>query len=115
MNEQEEGATPCCPTCGRASPGYDSRPRRWRHLDTCPYKTILEANVPGVTCKEHGRVTLSAPWAEPGSGFTAMFEALVIDWLTQASTAAVSRLMGLSWNAIDGIMQRAVERGLSRR
>lgn len=55
------------------------------------------------------------PWAEPGSGFTAMFEALVIDWLKEASTAAVSRLMGLSWNAIDGIMQRAVKRGLSRR
>jgi len=43
-----------------------------------------------------------------------MFEALVIDWLKEASTSAVSRLMGLSWNAIDGIMQRAVERGLSR-
>ncbi len=28
---------------------------------------------------------------------------------------AVSRLMGLSWNAIDGIMQRAVKRGLARR
>ena len=44
-----------------------------------------------------------------------MFEALVIDWLKEASTSAVSRLMGLSWNAIDGIMQRTVERGLSRR
>lgn len=30
-------------------------------------------------------------------------------------TLAVSRLMKLSWNAIDGIMQSAVERGLSRR
>jgi len=58
---------------------------------------------------------VSVPWAEPGSGFTALFEVLVIDWLKEASTAAVSRLMGLSWNAIDGIMQRAVERGLARR
>ena len=39
----------------------------------------------------------------------------MIDWLQEASTLAVSRLMKLSWNAIDGIMQRAVERGLSRR
>ncbi len=39
----------------------------------------------------------------------------MIDWLKEASTLGVSRLMGLSWNAIDGIMQRAVERGLSRR
>jgi len=113
--EQEEGAAQCCPTCREASPGYDSRRRRWRHLDTCQYKTILVADVPRVKCKEHGVVTVSVPWAEPGSGFTAMFEALVIDWLKEASTSAVSRLMGLSWNAIDGIMQRAVERGLSRR
>jgi transposase len=109
------GSTHGCPTCGKDSPGYDSRPRRWRHLDTCQYRTILEAEVPRVTCKEHGVVTVSVPWAEPGSGFTALFEALVIDWLREASISAVSRLMGLSWNAIDGIMQRAVERGLSRR
>lgn len=113
--EQEPGAKLCCPTCGEPSPGYDSRPRRWRHLDTCQYKTILVAELPRVKCKEHGVVTVSVPWAEPGSGFTAMFEALVIDWLKEASTSAVSRLMNLSWNAIDGIMQRAVERGLSRR
>lgn len=113
--EQEAGAKSCCPSCGKESPGYDSRRRRWRHLDTCQYKTILVADVPRVKCEEHGVVTVSVPWAEPGSGFTAMFEALVIDWLKEASTSAVSRLMGLSWNAIDGIMQRAVERGLSRR
>jgi len=39
----------------------------------------------------------------------------VIDWLKEASVSAVSRLMGLSWNAVDGIMQRAVKRGLARR
>lgn len=113
--EQDEGVMSCCPTCGKQSPGYDTRTRRWRHLDTCQYKTILVADVPRVKCKEHGVVTVSVPWAEPNSGFTAMFEALVIDWLKEASTLGVSRLMGLSWNAIDGIMQRAVERGLSRR
>ena len=73
------------------------------------------ADVPRVKCKEHGVVTVSVPWAEPGSGFTALFEALVIDGLKEASVAAVARLMGLSWNAIDGIMQRSVKRGLSRR
>ncbi len=113
--ERKRGAKSCCPSCGKQSPGYDSRRRRWRHLDTCQYKTILVAEVPRVRCEEHGVVTVSVPWAEPGSGFTALFEALVIDWLKEASISAVSRLMGLSWNAIDGIMQRAVERGLSRR
>ena len=113
--EQEEGSQHCCPSCGKVSPGYDSRKRKWRHLDTCQYKTLLVADVSRVKCKEHGVVTVSVPWAEPGSGFTALFEALVIDWLKEASVAAVARLMGLSWNAIDGIMQRSVKRGLSRR
>jgi len=113
--EQKKGSQQCCPTCGEVSPGYDTRTRRWRHLDTCQYKTILEAAVPRVKCKEHGVVTTSVPWAAAGSGFTVMFEALVIDWLKEASTSAVSRLMDLSWNAIDGIMQRAVVRGLARR
>jgi transposase len=113
--DQEKGATQSCPSCGDISPGYDSRTRRWRHLDTCQYKTILVAEVPRVKCKIHGVVTVSVPWATPGSGFTAMFEALVIDWLKEAGTSAVARLMNLSWNAIDGIMQRAVKRGLARR
>ena len=111
--ERKAGAQPCCPTCSKPAPGYDSRRRRWRHLDTCQYKTILEADVPRVKCPEHGVVTTTVPWAEPNSGFTALFEALVIDWLKEASTSAVARLMGLSWNAIDGIMQRAVKRGLA--
>ncbi len=110
-----EGGKFLCPKCGKACPGYDQRPRRWRHLDTCQLKTVLLADVPRVQCAEHGVVTVSIPWAEPGSGFTALFEALVINWLKQASTSAVSERLRLSWNAVDGIMQRAVKRGLSRR
>jgi len=113
--EQEPGAERQCPKCGKVSPGYDRRQRSWRHLDTCQFKTILVADVPRVKCSEHGVVTVTVPWAEPGSGFTALFEALVIDWLKEASVQAVSRRMGLSWNAIDGIMQRAVIRGLAQR
>ena len=128
-----------CPKCGKTGPvisileylqqipalfgqqfrqtpvGYDQRTRRWRHLDTCQLKTLLVADVPRVQCAEHGVVTVSVPWAEPGSGFTALFEALVINWLKAASTSAVSERLRLSWNAVDGIMQRAVQRGLSRR
>ncbi len=104
-----------CRKCGKACPGYDKRQRRWRHLDTCQLKTLLVADVPRVACSEHGVVTVSVPWAEPGSGFTALFEALVIDWLKEASTSAVSERLRLSWNAVDGIMQRAVKRGLSLR
>lgn len=113
--EQKPGAKQTCPKCGASCPGYDKRRRQWRHLDTCQLKTLLVADLPRVQCAEHGVVSVHVPWAEPGSGFTALYEALVIDWLKEASTQAVSRQLSLSWNAIDGIMQRAVNRGLARR
>lgn len=113
--EQQAGTQAHCPKCGQACPGYDSRRRQWRHLDTCQFKTLLVADVPRVDCPEHGVITVDVPWSEPWSGFTALFEALVIDWLREASVAAVSRRLRLSWNAIDRIMQSAVRRGLSRR
>lgn len=104
-----------CPTCGEPAPGYDTRPRRWRHLDTCQYRTVLIADVPRVNCPTHGVQQIAVPWSEPSSRFTALFEALVIDWLQEASNAAVARLLDLSWDEVDGIMQRAVDRGLARR
>lgn len=71
--------------------------------------------MPRVTCPTHGVLQVRVPWAEPGSGFTALFEALVIDWLHEASFAAVARRVGLTWDEVDGIQGRAVDRGLERR
>jgi transposase len=104
-----------CPECGQPASGYDTRQRRWRHLDTCQYRTILVADVPRVRCSEHGVKTIPVPWSQPGSSFTALFEALVIDWLREAPISAVSRQLGLTWDQVDGVMQRAVRRGLARR
>jgi len=108
-------AAPPCPTCGKSCPRYDHRVRRWRHLDTCQLQTILVAEVPRVDCSDHGVLQVTVPWAEPNSNFTAMFEALVIDWLKEASFLAVSRKLGMSWDEVDGIQGRAVRRGLARR
>jgi len=91
-----------CPKCGKTCPGYDQRARRWRHLDTCQLKTLLVTDVPQVSGAENGVVTVSVPWTESGSGFTALFEALVINWLKQAATSAVSERLRLSWNAVSG-------------
>ena len=104
-----------CPTCGRTCGRYDRRERRWRHLDTCQLRTVIVADLPRVTCEEHGVVQIAVPWAEPGSGFTALFEALAIDWLREASILAVSRRLRMTWDEVDGVQARAVARGLARR
>lgn len=104
-----------CPECDQEGPTHDHRTRQWRHLDTCGFVTMIEADIPRVSCPVHGVHQAKVPWAEPGSGFTALFEALAISWLKAASISAVSERMKISWDEAWGIMERAVRRGLVRR
>ena len=96
------GETLVCPACGAACPGYDRRPRVWRHLDTMQYRTLVRAEVPRVRCAEHGVQQVPVPWADAQARFTALFEAMVIDWLQVASFAAVARQCRLSWDQVAG-------------
>ena len=111
----DKGTPARCPECGLPASIHDNKTRRWRHLDTCQMETIIECRVPRSSCTEHGGRQLKVPWAEANSHFTAMFEALVIDWLKQANISAVSKLLGLSWDEAAYIQERAVRRGLARR
>ena len=104
-----------CPVCGNLSPKHDTKERTWRHLDTCQFETHLRAKVPRIVCVDDGVLQISVPWAEPNSRFTAMFEALAIDWMKEASLSGVARLLRVSWDEADGIRTRAVNRGLERR
>jgi transposase len=105
-----------CPKCGRECPLHDHQHERsWRHLDTCQYQTLIHAAVPRTECPEHGVLTVQVPWAEPLGRFTLLFERLAIDWLRAASQQKVAERLGLSWDEVHGIMERAVARGLKRR
>lgn len=110
-----QGATFPCPVCGQFRPIYDHQKRRWRHLDTCGFTTMLEAEVPRISCREHGVKQVNVPWGEPGSRFTALFEAVALSLLKVASLSDVARHLRISWDAASGIMERAVRRGLARR
>src|SRR5712692_4495444 len=114
--KQEEREKWACAECGALCRLYDHQPeRQWRHLDTCQYRTILHAEPPRTQCPTHGVRGVKLPWAEPSSRFTALCEALAIAWLKAASQKAVAAQLGLSWDQIHGIMERAVKRGLHRR
>lgn len=104
-----------CPECGSSSAKYDTKERRFRHLDTCQLQTILVARVPRVSCDQHGVRQVKIPWAEGSSRFTVLMEAVIIDWLKAAPISSVAEQMGLSWDEVDGVLQRAVKRGLAKR
>lgn len=104
-----------CPECGVLVGGYDSKFRRWRHLDTCQFVTRIEAEVPCVECPQHGVKQVRALWAEPGSQFTALLERVAIDLLRECSVAGAADLLRISGDEAWGIKKRAVRRGLARR
>ena len=115
IEHDEQVRWPCPEVQHRVRAPRSSIERRWRHLDTCQYRTILHARPPRSDCPEHGPRVVRLPWAEASSRFTALFEALAISWLKEASQQGVAELPGLSWDEIHGILERAVQRGLARR
>ena len=106
-----------CPQCGGKCSIYDLREERsWRHLETMQFETIIRARTPRCQCREHGVLTISTPWSGKHSRFTLMFEAFAICVLEcSQSVEAARKLFRLSWNQVDEIRKRAVERGLQRR
>lgn len=111
------GISASCPECSATCGLHDHAPvRRWRHLDTMQFATILEARTPRVRCSKCGVKTCEVPWAGKHSRFTLMFEAFAISVLNAShSISAAAKLLGLGWDAVQEIMDRAVQRGLKRR
>jgi transposase len=110
-----EGGKAACPVCGEISPIHDRKLRRWRHLDSCNHKTIIEAYVPRTNCKEHGVLQVPVEWAKRNSRFTLELEKQVCLWLLSASISEVGDMFSLSWDEVAGIQERAVNRGMAKR
>jgi transposase len=104
-----------CPQCRQRMVIHDYEERRWRHLDSCQFKTIIAARVPVVKCPAHGAQTVAVPWAEKYARFSRMFERLAIDVMLECSIRGACDILGISWDEADGIKQRAVKRGLGRK
>lgn len=113
--ELAPGARLACPDCGKADCTIkDRRERTWRHLDTCQFKTFVVSPLPRTDCASCGVKTVNPPWANGHSRFTLLFERFAIDALLEMNLSAAARLLRITWDEADGIVQRAVQRGLAR-
>jgi transposase len=91
----ERGARFACPVCER--PGcevHDTSEKSWRHLDFFQHQAYLTARVPRVRCPEHGVHQVELAWARAGSGFTLLFEALLMALVAEMPVRAVAELVG---------------------
>ncbi len=103
--------------CGKQCLIHDrAKSRTWRHLDTCQLITYIHCSLPRTKCDTCKVKTHQPPWAQPSGRFTMLFEELVINWLLIShNQTKVAKQMNLSFDEVHGIMERAVERGLSKR
>jgi transposase len=95
-------------------PVHDTVSKRYRHLNFFQHECYLEVRVPRVKLLD-GAVRLVEPdWAGKLSGFTLLFEALVLMLAREMPFAAVARLTGESWHRVAAICQRYVDLALSQ-
>lgn len=91
----EPGAAFACPECGGAGcKAHDTVAKSWRHLNFFQHEAHLHARVPRVRCGACGVRLVAVPWARPGSGFTLLFEALVLALVKAMPVQAVARIIG---------------------
>ena len=109
------GSTFDCPTCSAGGCGaHDTTEKQWRHLDFFQHRAILHARVPRVRCPACGVRLVTVPWARPGSGFTLLFEAMVMALTTHMPVAVAARLVGETDKRLWRVVEHYVEDGIER-
>jgi len=94
-------------------PVHDTQVKRYRHLNFFQHECFLEVRVPRVKFPDGSVRLVEPPWAGKLSGFTLLFEALVLCLCREMPFAAVARLVGESWHRVASIAERYVELALS--
>ena len=100
------GSVFVCPECGRVGlKAYDTLEKSWRHLNFFQHEAWLSAKVPRVKCEQCGVKLVSVPWARPGSGFTLLFEALIMSMVCALPIKTLAAHIGETdtriWRIVD--------------
>jgi transposase len=109
----QRGATFVCPVCGAPASAYDTTEKTWRHLNFFQYEAYLHARVPRVNCPNEGCGVkqVQVPWARAGSGFTLLFEALVMTMARDMPVNVMARLFSVTdtrlWRVINAYVEQA--------
>jgi transposase len=95
-------------------PVHDTVPKRYRHLNFFQHECFLEVRVPRVRLPDGAVRQIEPSWAGKLSGFTLLFEALVLMLCQQMTFAAAARLVGETRHRVASICQRYVELALAQ-
>jgi transposase len=95
-------------------PVHDTVSKRYRHLNFFQHECFLDVRVPRVRLPDGAVRQIEPPWAGKLSGFTLLFEALVLMLCQQMTFAGAARLVGESRHRVAAICERYVELTLAQ-
>jgi transposase len=95
-------------------PVHDTIAKRYRHLNFFQHECFLEVRVPRVKLPDGAVRQVEPPWTGKLSGFTLLFEALVLMLCQQMTFAAAARLVGESRHRVATICERYVNLALAQ-
>jgi len=95
-------------------PVHDTVSKRYRHLNFFQHECFLEVRVPRVRLPDGAVRQIEPPWAGKLSGFTLLFEALVLMLCQQMTFAAAARLVGESRHRVNAVCEHYVDLALAQ-
>jgi len=95
-------------------PVHDTVPKRYRHLNFFQHECFLEVRVPRVKLPDGAVRQVEPEWSGKLSGFTLLFEALVLAMCREMPFSAVARLVNLSIHRVMAICSRYVDLALEQ-
>ena len=106
------GSTFVCPDCGQTGlKAHDTTRKTWRHLNFFQHEAYLTAKVPRVKCKSCGIRLVDVPWARPGSGFTLLFEALIMTLAKAMPVKTIAEFVGEHDTRLWRVIHHYVDKG----
>ncbi|QZE15541.1 transposase [Halosquirtibacter laminarini] len=92
---------------------HDTREKRWQHLNFFENECFIIAKVPRVITSSGKVVTLPMSWEGTVSGFTLLFEALLLPLLSNMPVHKVSKLTGVYDDKLWRLLTNYVEKSKS--
>lgn len=92
---------------------YDTVDKQWRHLNFFEHECYLHARIPRLDITDTIKRQVNPPWSGLGSGFTLLFEVLVLQLASHMPVHTVSRIVGESDYKIWSLIERYVNLALA--
>ncbi len=106
------GTTFSCPDCGQTMlKAHDTVHKTWRHLNFFQHEAYLTAKVPRVKCDHCGVRLVDIPWARSGSGFTLLFEAMIMLLAKAMPVKTIGEFVGEHDTRLWRIIHHYVDKG----